>query len=91
MIHVPNYRIHKILNFLTKIKGSTIFDKASTPFWKNDASSSFRVRIRVSREISLHVQQRIRVDVGHVFGVKTNLYLKIKYTFEIFHQPAVKL
>ena len=43
------------------------------------------------REISLHVQRRIRVDVGHVFGVKTNPYLKIKYTFEIFHQPAVKL
>ena len=62
MIHVPNYRIHKILNFLTKIKGSTIFDKASTPFWKNDAPNSFRVRIRVSRprEISLHVQRRIR-------------------------------
>ena len=46
---------------------------------------------RVNREISLHVQRRIRVDVGHVFGVKTNPYLKIKYTFEIFHQPAVKL
>ena len=44
-----------------------------------------------NREISLHVQQRIRVDVGHVFGVKTNPYLKIKYTFETFHQPAVKL
>ena len=44
-----------------------------------------------NREISLHVQRRIRVDVGHVFGVKTNPYLKIKYTFEIFHQPAVKL
>ena len=43
------------------------------------------------REISLHVQRRIRVDVGHVFGIKTNPYLKIKYTFEIFHQPAVKL
>ena len=43
------------------------------------------------REISLYVQQRVRVDVGHVFGVKTNPYLKIKYTFEIFHQPAVKL
>ena len=42
-------------------------------------------------QISLHVQRRIRVDVGHVFGVKTNPYLKIKYTFEIFHQPAVKL
>ena len=44
-----------------------------------------------NREISLHVQRRIRVDVGHVFGVKTNPYLKIKYTFEIFHQHAVKL
>ena len=44
-----------------------------------------------NREISLHVQRRIRVDVGHVFGVKTNLYLKIKYTFEIFHQPAVQV
>ena len=43
------------------------------------------------RQISLHVQRRVRVDVGHVFGVKTNPYLKIKYTFEIFHQPAVKL
>ena len=43
------------------------------------------------RQISLYVQRRIRVDVGHVFGVKTNPYLKIKYTFEIFHQPAVKL
>ena len=47
--------------------------------------------IFANREISLHVQRRIRVDVGHVFGVKTNPYLKIKYTFEIFHQPAVKL
>ena len=44
-----------------------------------------------NREISLHVQRHIRVDVGHVFGVKTNPYLKIKYTFEIFHQSAVKL
>ena len=44
-----------------------------------------------NREISLHVQRRIRVDVGLVFGVKINPYLKIKYTFEIFHQPAVKL
>ena len=44
-----------------------------------------------NREISLHVQRRIRVDVGHVFGIKTNPYLKIKYTFEIFHQTAVKL
>ena len=46
-----------------------------------------------NREISFHVQRRIglRVDVGHVFGVKTNPYLKIKYTFEIVHQPAVKL
>ena len=43
------------------------------------------------REISLYVQRRVRVDVGHVFGVKTNPYLEIKYTFEIFHQPAVKL
>ena len=43
------------------------------------------------RQISLYVQRRVRVDVGHVFGVKTNPYLKIKYTFEIFHQPAVKL
>ena len=43
------------------------------------------------REISLHVQRRIRVDVGLVFNVKINSYLKIKYTFEIFHQPAVKL
>ena len=50
-----------------------------------------QVQGRVTREISLHVQRRIRVDVGHVFGVKTNPYLKIKYTFEIFHQPAVKL
>ena len=41
--------------------------------------------------IWLHVQRCIRVDVGLVFGVKINLYLKIKYTFEIFHQPAVKL
>ena len=47
IIRVPNYRIHKILNFLTKMKGSTIFDKASTPFWKNYAPNSFRVRIRV--------------------------------------------
>ena len=45
----------------------------------------------VTRQISLHIQRRIRVDVGYVFGVKTNPYLKIKYTFEIFHQPAVKL
>ena len=43
------------------------------------------------RQISPHVQRRIRVDVGHVFGVKTNPHLKIKYTFEIFNQPAVKL
>ena len=43
------------------------------------------------REISLHVQRRIRVDVGLVFDVKINPYLKIKNTFEIFHQPAVKL
>ena len=34
-----------------------------------------------TREISLYVQWRIRVDVGHIFGVKTNPYLKIKYTF----------
>ena len=47
--------------------------------------------LRVSREILLHVQRRIRVDVGHVFGVKRNPYLKIKYTFESFHQPAAKL
>ena len=45
----------------------------------------------IIRKISLHVQRRVRVDVGHVFGTKTNPYLKIKYTFEIFHQPAVKL
>ena len=44
----------------------------------------------INRQILLHVQRRIRVDVGHVFSVKTNPYLKIKYTFEIFHQPAVK-
>ena len=44
-----------------------------------------------NREISLHVQRRIRVDVGLVFSVKINLYLKIKYTLEIFHQPALKL
>ena len=44
-----------------------------------------------TRQISLHVQRRIRVDVGHVFGVKTNPYLKIKYTLELFHQPAVKI
>ena len=44
-----------------------------------------------NREISLYIQRRVRVDVGHVFSVKTNPYLKIKYTFEIFHQPAVKL
>ena len=44
-----------------------------------------------NREISLHVERRIRVDVGLVFGVKINMYLKIKYTFEIFYQPAVKL
>ena len=44
-----------------------------------------------SRKISLHVQRRIRVDVGLVLGVKINPYLKIKYAFEIFHQPAVKL
>ena len=43
------------------------------------------------REISPYVQRRVRVDIGNVFGVKTNPYLKIKYTFEIFHQPAVKL
>ena len=49
------------------------------------------VVLLVIREISLHVQRRIRVDVGLVFGVKINPYLKIKYTFEIFHQPAVKL
>ena len=42
-----------------------------------------------TREISLYVQRCVRVDNGHVFGVKTNPYLKIKYTFEIFHQPAV--
>ena len=44
-----------------------------------------------NRQISLYVQRRIRVDVGHVFGVKTNPYLKIKFTFEIFHKPAAKL
>ena len=43
------------------------------------------------REISLHVQQHQCVDVGLVFSVKINPCLKIKYTFEIFHQPAVKL
>ena len=45
----------------------------------------------INREISLYVQLRIRVDVGLVFGVKINPYLKIKYTFEIFYQHAVKL
>ena len=54
----------------------------------NLASTSFKTN---TREISLHVQRRIRVDFGLVFGVKINLYLKIKYTFEIFHQPAIKL
>ena len=34
------------------------------------------VSLGVYREISLYVQRRIRVDVGHVFGVKTNPYLK---------------
>ena len=48
------------------------------------------VRLTI-RQISLHVQRSVRVDVGYVFGVKTNPYLKIKYIFEIFHQPAVKL
>ena len=42
-------------------------------------------------EILLHVQRRIPVDIGLVFGVKINPYLKIKYTFKNFHQPAVKL
>ena len=45
----------------------------------------------INRQISLHVQRHIRVDVGHVFGTKTNPYLKIKYAFESFHQPAIKL
>ena len=41
----------------------------------------------------MYVQRRIRVDFGLVFSVKINPYLKIKCTFEIFHQrqPAVKL
>ena len=47
--------------------------------------------VSINREISLHVQRRIGVDVGLVFGVKINPYLKVKYTLEIFHQPAVKL
>ena len=34
-------------------------------------------------DISLYVQRRIRVDVGHVFDVKINPYVKMKYTFEI--------
>ena len=42
-------------------------------------------------EISLQGQQRICADVGYVFVVKINLYLKIKYTLEITYQPAVKL
>ena len=54
-------------------------------------SSGLTVFDGYNREISLYVQRHIRVDVGHVFGVKTNPYFKIKYTFEIFHQPAVKL
>ena len=36
----------------------------------------------VNREISLYVQLRILVDVGHVFTVKMNSYFKIEYTFE---------
>ena len=46
---------------------------------------------RLIREILLHVQRHIYADIGLVFGVKINPYLKIKDTFEIFHQPAVKL
>ena len=63
-----------------------------TTTWTNSWSQIFtKEDIVINREISLYVQRRIRVDVGHVFGVKTNPYLKIKYTLEIFHQPAVKL
>ena len=68
---------------------------------ENDTAAELRARVAnvlkttrlppSNRQISLYVHRRIRVDVGHVFGVKTNPYLKIKYTFEIFHQPAVKL
>ena len=36
------------------------------------------------RQISLHVQRRIRVEVGHVFPVKINPYWKFNYSFEIF-------
>ena len=46
---------------------------------------SYEVYQQYNREISLHVQRRVRVDVGLVFGVKIHPYLKIKYTFEIFH------
>ena len=37
-----------------------------------------------NRETSLYVQRRARIDVGHVFGVKTNPYLKIKYHLRSF-------
>ena len=57
----------------------------------NKKSKWLKLSCIVIRQISLHVQRRIRVDVGHVFGVRTNPYLKINYSFEIFHQPAVKL
>ena len=67
----------------------------SISFTKEDTKAAFQVTIILGfvyiRQILLYVQRRIRVDVAHVFGVKTNPYLKIKYTFEIFHQPAVKL
>ena len=63
------------------------FEKDTYTLYKERSDRLYRD----NREISLHVQRRIRVDVGHVFGVKTNPYLKIKYTIEIFHQPAVKL
>ena len=50
-------------------------------------------RISYNRDVLLYIQQqiRIKVQVDYVFTVKINLYLKMKYAFESFHQPAVTL
>ena len=76
---------------LTTISDVHFVDHQMAPSTNRATNINQVTDVNSNRQISLHVQRRVRVDVGHIFGVKTNPYLKIKYTFEIFHQPAVKL
>ena len=99
LLDIIQSRIQFVLNVIrpkfpnnNRNDGNRSITKSKLPqLWKSNRKCAIQIIHQDNRQISLYVQRRIRVDVGHVFGVKTNQYLKIKFTFEIFHQPAVKL